>query len=375
MILYVASAVIFIFVALNLFLKSSASIYLKAAGCLLIFLISLKYEIYQFCGGAFFAPQLPRIVLLALEALYGALIILFFLLLLWDIYLVGNWILGRAGLPVPERLPAGYIKTGLVLIALGLGIWGTWQAVKVPEVRQVNVAIANLPSGLEGFGIVQLTDIHIGPILKKNWLEEVVQKANALEPDIIALTGDYVDGYVDEIAGELQPLENLRAKYGVFGVTGNHEYYWNMPQWQKVLQNLGIDMLDNRHRALNIGDETLVVAGIPDLAATRFGFAGPNLEVALQDAPDCVRLLLTHQPKHGESYASNVDLQLTGHTHGGLMFFLQPLIARFNSGFVSGLYALQGKNLYVSPGTGLWNGFSCRIGVPAEITHIILHRK
>lgn len=372
MILYIASFIIFVFVSFSLFFRADCGLFIKIAGSALILIASLKYEIYQFLGGAFFAPQLPRAALLFFEAIYGALILLFFLLLIWNLYLTGNWLLAKAGIPVPTKLPNGAIKSGLVAIALVLGIYGTWQAVKVPQVRTIEVKLASLPSQLQGLSIVQLTDLHIGPLLKKDWLNEVVSRTNALKPDLILMTGDYIDGYASEIGAELEPLADLSAKYGVFAVTGNHEYYWNMPEWRQALQNFNVAVLDNGHKSLNVNGQTIVLAGIPDLSAPKFGFAAPDINKALAGAPETVRILLTHQPKLASEYAEKVDLMLSGHTHGGLMFFLQPLIARFNNGFVEGIYPLGNSNIYVSPGTGLWNGFSCRIGVPAEITRIIL---
>lgn len=372
MILYLASALIFLFVCVNLFWKTDCGALIKLAGTGLVLLVSLKYEVYRFLGDFFFAPQLPRLVLIAYEAAYGALIILFFLLLLWDLYLAGNWLLAKAGLPVPHALPRGYVLAGLVAIALGLGAFGCWQAVKVPNVRRVELRLANLPKALDGLSLVQLTDLHLGPILQRDWLAQVVAKTNALEPDLILLTGDYVDGYAEDIGHELAPLGELKAKYGIFAVTGNHEYYWRMRDWQHIFQNMRIPFLENEHKILKINGETLVIAGISDKAARRFGLPMPDLAKALADAPRAVRILLSHQPGSGQSYASEIDLMLSGHTHGGQMFFLQPLIARFNAGFVNSLYELSQAKLYVSPGTGLWNGFSCRVGVPAEITNIIL---
>lgn len=372
MILYVASVIICIFICFNLFFRLDWPLGWKAFGCVLTFLASSKYVIYRFAGGSFFAPQLPRELLIFLEAVYGAFMILFFLLLLWDLYLLGNYILLKAGLPVPRKLPVGSIKIGLVCLALALGGWGTWQSIKVPDVRTVRLEIATLPADLNGLKVVQLTDIHIGPILKRTWLEAVVDQTNALDADLILLTGDYVDGHVDEIGKELLPLAGLKARYGVFAVHGNHEYYWNMPEWRQFIGNMGIDLLENEHRALKINGETVVIAGLTDLAAERFGMPMPDLAKTLRGAPEAVRILLSHQPKFGREYAEQTDLILSGHTHGGMMFFLQPLIARFNSGFIKGLYQLNGGNIYVSSGTGLWSGLSCRIGAPAEITLFVL---
>lgn len=374
MILYIASIVIFLFVAFNLFFHTHCPLWVKVAGCGLLLLASLKYEIYNIIGGAFFAPQMSRWLILILEAMYGAFLLLFFLLLLWDLYLAGNWALARAGMPVPRHLPAGAIKAGLCALALALGVFGTWQAVRVPGVRDVEMRVTNLPPDLEGFSLVQLSDLHIGPLLKKDWLMEVVEKVNGQNPDLIVLTGDYIDGRVAEIGAELEPLSSLRSRYGVFGVTGNHEYYWNVAEWSEALEDLGVRVLDNEHVSIDAGESRIVVAGIPDLAASRFGLTPPNLDKALEGAPEGLRLLLAHQPKIFAETMEKVDLQLSGHTHGGIMFFLQPLLARFNGGFVNGPYEKDHKKLYVSPGTGLWNGFSCRIGVPAEITRIVLRR-
>lgn len=372
MILYIASILIFLVVSFNLFFRADCGAAVKIAGTLLIFLISMKYGIYRLIGGAFFSPELSRTFIIVMEALYGSLILLFFLLLLWDLYLAGNWLLARAGIPVPRHIPSGVIKCGLVALALLLGSWGTWESIRVPAVRQISLTIPRLPQALDGFSIVQLTDLHIGPVLNRAWLEKVVEKTNSLEPDLIAITGDFVDGRVSRLASELQPLADLKSKYGVFGVTGNHEYYWNVGEWREALNNLGVRMLENEHKSLGINGETLVVAGIPDLVAERFGEPLPDIKAAFKDAPAATRILLAHQPKNAREYAAFTDLHLSGHTHGGLMFFLQPLIARFNNGFVSGMYNVGADNLYVSAGTGLWNGFSSRVGVPSEITRIVL---
>ncbi|MDE5832799.1 MAG: metallophosphoesterase [Desulfovibrio sp.] len=372
MILKFASFFIWAFVTFNLFYKSGASLALKIAGSALILVISAKYYIYEILGGAFFCPDLPRSFIILMECLYGSLIILFFLLLLFDIYLAGNWIIARAGMPVPQKLPTGWIRIGLACLALGVGVWATWESVSIPRVRRVSISIPKLPSALENFKIVQLTDLHVGPILDGAWLDGVVRKVNALAPDIVVITGDFIDGHVDKVLDELAPLADLQSRYGVFGVTGNHEYYWNAAEWTRAIRSLNVRMLENEHEIINIKGEELVVAGIPDLAAQGFGQEPPDLDKALAGAPEAVRLLLAHQPKLAREYSSKVDVHLAGHTHGGIIFFLRPLIARFNNGFVGGLYDVNASNLYVSPGTGIWNGFSFRLGVPAEITEIIL---
>lgn len=376
MILYGISFLIFLFVSFSLFFRSGCANFIKISGIAVIFLISIKYVIYQFAGGAFFSPSLPRAFILFMEALYSSLILLFVFLILWDVYLLINWLFSKLGMPVPQKMPSGLIKCGFCLIALSFGIYGSFVSVQVPSVRTVELSVGKLPESLNGFKIVQLSDLHIGPVLKKDWLKKTVLKTNSLNADVIALTGDYADGSVQDIGSELAPLAELKAKYGIFAITGNHEYYWNAQEWEKAINMLGIEWLNNANKTIIAGNASLVIAGITDITAKKFGLEGPDLEKALKNTPDAIKILLAHRPALAKEYLQKADIQLSGHTHGGIIFFLQELIAAFNSGFVNGAYLLDNKKfLYVSAGTGIWNGFSSRIGVPAEITEIILKRQ
>lgn len=372
MILIVLSFVLFLYITTSLFLFSPYGSWIKGISAVFLLLVSLKYVIYEHIGGAFFAPSLPRSLLLLMEALYAAMILLFFMLLLKDTLMLLLWICRRFGMPWAFPLPLTPLKVGITALALALGIWGTWQSVRVPDIRTVELHLANLPPALDGFSIVQLTDTHIGPLLKKEWLQQVVDTTNSVSPDLIVLTGDTIDGTVEALAEEVTPFSGLRAKHGVYGVTGNHEYYWGAEDWSSLLEKLHVTMLRNEHRVLNIGNDKLVIAGMPDRTERRFGGGGPDIKATLQDAPDVPRILLEHQPRDAAAYAPYADVHLSGHTHGGLTSFLQPIIAGFNNGFVAGAYAVNGMHLYVSPGTGLWSGFSCRIGVPSEITRLVL---
>lgn len=334
---------------------------------------ALKYVFYQVVGGGFFRPELPVPVMLTAEALYAALMVLFVLALAKDVAGVALRISRMFGTSWHLPFSPGLRCAALLCLALVCGAWGTWQAVRVPEVHTVDVSLPELPAELEGFTLVQLSDLHIGPVQKKDWLSEVVRKTNALSPDVVVITGDMIDGLPEALHREMTPLSEIRARFGVFGVTGNHEYYYNGRGWVREFQALGITMLNNEHRVLPGG---LVLGGVPDNTAARFGGKGPDVNAAFLGAPSGPRILLAHKPNDDGLPAPGVSLQLSGHTHGGLIFFLAPLIGFYNAGYVNGLYHTpQGGLLYVSPGTGLWNGFSCRIGVPSEITRIVLHRK
>lgn len=371
--LLLPSIIMAVYAFLSLVLPMKAGLLAKALLGAAFMAAALKYVFYQVVGGGFFRPDLPVPVMLTAEALYAALMVLFVLALAKDVaglaLRLGRLFGASWHLPFTPGLRCAL----LVCLALASGAWGTWQAVRVPDVRTVNIGIPNLPPELEGFSLVQLSDLHIGPVQKKPWLAEVVRKTNAAQPDAVVITGDMIDGLPDALRDEMTPLADLRARCGVFGVTGNHEYYYNGSGWLREFSNLGITMLNNEHRVLSGG---LVLGGIPDISSGRFGHDDADVQKTFAGAPGGPRVLLSHKPNGNGIPAPDVALQLSGHTHGGLMFFLAPVIGAYNAGYVNGLYHTpQGGLLYVNPGTGLWNGFSCRLGVPAEITRIVLHRE
>ena len=371
--LLLPSVIMAVYVFLSLVLPLKAALWLKALMGAGLMAAALKYIFYQVVGGGFFRPELPAPVMLTAEALYASLIMLFFLALIKDAAGLCLRLTRLFGASLHLPFSPGQRCAFLTILALACGAWGTWQAVRVPDVRTVEIALPNLPAELEGFTLVQLSDIHIGPVQKKDWLEAVVRKVNALSADAVVITGDMIDGLPRALRAEVQPLSELKARYGVFGVTGNHEYYYDARGWTKEFRSLGVDMLNNEHRVLPGG---LIIGGVPDNTATRFGDGGTDVKATFAGAPEGPRILLAHKPNDEELPAPGVSLQLSGHTHGGLIFFLSPLIGAYNAGYVRGLYETpEGGLLYVSPGTGLWNGFSCRLGVPSEITRIVLHRK
>ena len=369
--LLIPSLLMVAYLVLRLVVPMPCGLWAKAAASAALLFAGLKFTWYARLGGAFFAPALPRPLLLIMEALYAALVILVFLTLARDALSLVLWASRRLGTDWKLPFAPAAWSAGLGLAALLMGAFGVWQAVKVPDARIVELIVPGLPPQLDGFSLVQLSDLHIGPIQKREWLRAVVDKANALKPDVMVLTGDYVDGPVVELRDELAPLADLRAPCGVLAVTGNHEYYYQVEEWLPVFAELGLDMLHNEHRVLDVNGAPLVIAGVPDSAETRFGGPGPDLNLALAGAPAATSILLQHQPR-GASANRAVDVQLSGHTHGGLLFFLQPIIAAFNEGMVNGLYDAARPKVYVHPGTGLWNGFSCRVGTPSEITRLVL---
>ncbi len=241
-------------------------------------------------------------------------------------------------------------------------------------VRAVDVAIAGLPPALHGFTIAQISDLHVGTTIRRGHVEAVVDAVNALQADMIAITGDLVDGTVRQLAAHTEPLARLAARHGTFFVTGNHEYYSGAAAWIVELERLGVRVLVNEHVVLRHAGEHVVVAGVTDYGAHHFDPAHrSDPAAAMAGAPHdaAVRLLLAHQPRSAfAAAAAGFHLQLSGHTHGG-QFFPWNFAVRLQQPFTAGLHRLRTLWVYTSRGTGYW-GPPKRLGAPSEITRLRL---
>jgi predicted MPP superfamily phosphohydrolase len=288
--------------------------------------------------------------------------LLFIYLLAADILLLRTWV------------DPFWVTAGVLAIA-GVSTAGGLLQARRPSVVKVEVPIAHLHGDLERFRIVQLSDLHVGPTLRRSFVERVVDTANGLAPDLVVLTGDVADGMPHQVRHDVAPLARLTAPQGKFFVTGNHEYYWDAPGWVREVEQLGFQALINSHRVIEEGGATMIVAGVTDRST---GGVTPghrhDTGAALAGAPVAnVKLLLAHQPTSAyEAQRAGFDLQLSGHTHGG-QYFPFSLLVRLFQPFVAGLHRLEQMWLYVSRGTGYW-GPPLRLGAPAEITLIELVR-
>ncbi|MEV8515333.1 metallophosphoesterase [Dactylosporangium sp. NPDC051484] len=281
---------------------------------------------------------------------------------------------GGVGDPVRSRVAAGFT----VLVAVGLGVWGYREAMRVPRVRRVEVRIPRLGAGLDGLKIVQLTDTHYGPIDRVAWSKGVTEVVNSLEPDIVTHTGDIADGTVAQRTAQAAPLGDVRARLARVYVTGNHEYFGGAQGWLDHMRALGWEPLHNRHIVVERGGDRLVVAGVDDRTAAGAGLEGHRADhaLALDGAdPDLPVLLLAHQPKQIDAaVAHGIDLQLSGHTHGGQIWPFHYLV-RLDQPVVQGLTRHGARTqLFTSRGTGFW-GPPFRVFAPSEITEITLRAK
>jgi predicted MPP superfamily phosphohydrolase len=296
-------------------------------------------------------------------------------LFVWSI--LGNvprLILALAGVADPDR--SRLITAAVAVISVVLLAWGYVEAMRISRVRRIDVTIPRLGRAFDGLRVVLLTDTHYGPINRARWSAGVVAVVNSLEPDLVAHTGDIADGEVTQRREQAAPLGDVRAALGRVYVTGNHEYFSGAQRWVEHMASLGWEALHNRHLIVTRGDDRLVVAGVDDRTAAGSGVPGHHAdhEAALAGAdPSLPVLLLAHQPEMiGGAVAHGVDLQLSGHTHGGQMWPFHYLV-RLDQPVLQGLSRHGDRTqLYTSRGTGFW-GPPFRIFAPSEITLLTLH--
>jgi len=260
------------------------------------------------------------------------------------------------------------------LIAAVVSAWGLFNARRRAAVRRVDIPVAGLAAALHGFTIAQISDVHVGPTIKRGYLAAIVGAVNGLRADLIAVTGDLVDGSVSHLAAEVQPLADLSARHGVFFVTGNHEYYSGAEGWVAHLRRLGMRVLLNEHAVLRHDGALLVVAGVTDYGAVHFypdQASDPARAMAGAPAQATMKLLLAHQPRSAPAAeAAGYHVQLSGHTHGG-QFLPWNFLVRLQQPFTAGLAKLGKLWVYTSRGTGYW-GPPLRLGAPSEITLVRL---
>jgi predicted MPP superfamily phosphohydrolase len=284
------------------------------------------------------------------------------------------------GAPAEESKPEGPSRRVFIArsFALASGItaggivgYGATQALGEPELTTVSVALGKLDPSLSGFRIAVVSDIHLGPLRGRSHTERIVRMINEQQPDLVAIVGDLVDGTVDKLGEAAAPLRDLVSKHGSFFVTGNHEYYSGFEPWLAELERLGVNPLRNERVAIQRGTAAFDLAGVNDVTGSSFN-DGPDFARTL-DGRDTTRpvVLMAHQPiqvtdaaKHG------VDLQLSGHTHGGQMFPFHAIVP-MQQPVVAGLEKIDGTWVYVTRGAGFW-GPPVRVGAPPEISMIQL---
>ncbi|WP_030316995.1 metallophosphoesterase [Streptomyces sp. NRRL B-3229] len=284
----------------------------------------------------------------------------------------GDPVTTPVGEPTPSRrlFVSRVVAGAAAAAAVGTVGYGTYGVLRGPRVKRVTVPLAKLPRAAQGYRIAVVSDIHLSPVLGRGFAQKVVDTINSTQPDLIAVVGDLVDGSVKDLGPAAAPLAQLRARHGSYFVTGNHEYFSGAEQWVEEVRRLGLRPLENDRTELPWFD----LAGVNDIAGESEG-QGPDFARALGDrdtARACV--LLAHQPVQiHDAVDHGVDLQLSGHTHGGQLW-PGNLVAEAANPTVAGLERYGDTQLYVSRGAGAW-GPPTRVGAPSDITVIELASK
>jgi len=346
-------------------------LWIKVVAAALAFVALQFHRWSELSSGSVFSPEFPRPVVALFNWALGAIFLLALLLLVLDVgLLIGSLIHGGM-----VSAPDG-VRYGLAAFAAIAAAIGVHQAMRIPPLKDIEIGIRGLPRQFDGYSILQLTDLHISRLFPASWARAVVARSNKLDVDLIAITGDLIDGTPDARRADIESLRDLNATDGVYVISGNHEYIFGYSTWMAHFAELGLLSLENRHIVLDRDGSKLVLAGITDRASRRTGHLVRDLAAVLEGAPEGAPvILLDHQPSDARHAAKlGVALQLSGHTHGGLILGLDRLAARANAGYVSGRYDVDGMTLYVNNGTALWPGFALRLGRPSELTRITLRQ-
>ncbi len=271
-----------------------------------------------------------------------------------------------------EALVRGF-NHGVMSFTSLLSVYGVYETRKIPEVKEIEIPIEGLCDDLQGFRIVQVSDIHVGPTVKKDYVEKIAERVNSLNPDIFVNTGDMIDGTVEYLHEDVRPIEKIRSRYGNYFVTGNHEYYHGVHEWVEIAESLGMKTLINNNVRISKGKGKILLAGVPDYSGEKFfksHRADPAAAIEAVDEEE-ITILLSHQPRAvSDAAAAGYHLQISGHTHGGQYFPWSYLVKREQT-YLRGLHKIDNTWLYVSSGTGYWGPLT-RMSAKSEITLIKL---
>ena len=369
------AVVMAVFLISRAVLPCSFKWYYKVLLSLIVLCGAFKFFIFRWIGGGknLFAPDLPVIVQYIGTGIYCLTFIYFVLLFVVEACRLVVWLMQKStGRKSSNLFRENANRSNLILIfaAILLTGYGYVMEMILPAVKNHTVEINGLPKSANGLRIAVLADLHIEKTTSERYVKELVELVNEQKPDVICLVGDMVDGSVEEVGEKVRLLKDLKASRMILGVVGNHEYYSGYTPWVKFFRNLGVNMLLNDSKII----DDVVFAGITDKQGRVYKKGAPDVKKAVnKNRQGRPVILLAHRPGFvAEAAKEKVDLQISGHTHGGIIWGIDYLVAQANSGYCSGFYKKDNTRLYVSNGAGIWRGLPLRIGRNAELTIITL---
>ncbi|MBQ7023457.1 MAG: metallophosphoesterase [Akkermansia sp.] len=383
----IIAAFVALYVIVRAIFPLKTKLFIKLLLAAIATMAAFKFHVFYLIEGEnFFTPQLSAGLVWSGCWLFCAVFGFALSLIAADFLRLPLYIALRLSGYKPHRSPwrkyNNRINLVLLLSALGITGWGTWCGIRLPETETHLVVLDSIPDNACPIRLVQLTDLHADSTKDAAFYRSIVQRTNAVNPDVVVITGDFADGTVQTCGAALAPLAELSAPMGVYAVTGNHDYFWGSHTWRQHLESLGVRIINNQAVQLKNDAEgecppkELCLIGLPDPMGRRTGEETADLSTLIPPAEQRRGpvVLLAHQPRVANVAAKyDIDLQLSGHTHGGQFPGLQQLVAQMNNGYVRGLYRVGNMQLYVSPGTSLWTPVCLRLGVPAEISVLNLY--
>ena len=347
---------------------------------LVILGISRNY-LHLIVGGNPFDPDIPYNLNFVLDLSRTTLITLAGLVVFRSLLNLGAKIIKRSYKAFVLPAFSLFHAQLMLILALAVACYGTSTAYSKPRINHYQVTMERLDPRLDGMRVIMVSDFHITTTTDPSYVGDIVNKINSLNPDLILLPGDLIDGQVNKRDAVTKLLFNLKAKFGVYLTTGNHEYYSGYQSWHDYFVKGGIMSLDNKVVALqdDKNKTLLTLGGITDPKAANYGLPMPDVKGVAQALDDSApTIVLSHRPAYAIDFANsdkNVDLVLSGHTHGGLILGLNQVVAKINEGFLSGHYRINNTDLIVSNGIAVWSGYSMRLGVPNEFIVMTLRSK
>ena len=361
-------------------LREKKRLWLRIFIIMLLSLLALRPLIFVLIGDDISYPKLSPFFIEFTGTLFCSIVIFTFFVLIKDIVVLFSKLWGKcfSRKSFSFSIEDNFIIPA-VIVALFLSFYGNYNAHLMPIVTEYTVESKYLPSSFDGLRIAYIADIHAWHGRRRAFVQSVVDITNEQKCQLVLLGGDYLDGSVKDMGDALLPLKELHSKYGTFAVPGNHEYYFGYAEWKKFFEEkLNIPVLINQHKFIEgYNGQIIFITGIPDKFAKKIGEDVPDVRRAMPVFGYHVfNILLSHRPGNAkENNKLGIDLQLSGHTHGGNVFYASDLIAYFNNGFVAGRYDLSNMTLIVSRGAGYWQGFAERLLEPAEIVVVTLRCK